>query len=225
MFDDIFRRYKDAGYGPLARALRGVPPNALTLAAFVCGLGAAVAAWGAWYGLAFGLWLVNRGLDGLDGAVARESGRQTDFGGYLDILLDFGVYAAIPIGLALAQPDSPVLLALAALLTSYYLNAGSWMYLSAILEKRALGARARGEATSVTMPPGLVGAVVTWLAYALFLLWPDGIGVTFWVFAALVLVTAGQRLVWAARVLRDPPPPAAERPTRVGPGNGSPQRP
>lgn len=36
---------------------------------------------------------------GIDGLVARVSGQQTDFGGYLDILCDFVVYAAIPIGL------------------------------------------------------------------------------------------------------------------------------
>ncbi len=223
MFDEIFRRYKDGWYRPLVRVLGGVSPNTVTLAACAFGLGAAVAAWASWYGLAFGLWLVNRLLDGLDGAVARERGRQTDFGGYLDILLDFVVYAAIPIGLALTQPTVPVLLALAALLASYYINAGSWMYLSAILEKRAVGARALGTATTVVMPDGLVGAVVTGLMYALFLLWPAGIGLTFWGFAAAVVVTAGQRLVWAARVLRTPAPPLAERPSPAGPTSGSPQ--
>lgn len=226
MFDDLFRRYKDAWYRPLVRVMRGASPNALTVAAFAFGMAAAAAAWAAWYGLAFVLWLINRVIDGLDGAVARESGRQTDFGGYLDILLDFGVYAAIPIGLALSQPIPPVLIALAALLCSYYLNAGSWMYLAAILEKRALGAAARGEMTTVTMPAGLVGAVVTWFTYALFLLWPAGITLTFSVFAGAVLFTAGQRLWWAARMLRAAPKPAQQqRAAPAEPAEGARQRP
>jgi phosphatidylglycerophosphate synthase len=223
MFDELFRRYKDVWYRPVVRMLGGISPNTVTLTACAFGLGAAVAAWATWYGFAFGLWLVNRLLDGLDGAIAREGGRQTDFGGYLDILLDFVVYAAIPIGLALGQPTVEVLLALAGLLGSYYINAGSWMYLSAVLEKRALGARARGEATTVTMPSGLVGAVMSWFAYALFLLWPAGVSLTFSFFAVAVMVTAGQRLVWAARALRTPSPAVMERPSPAGPSNRSPQ--
>jgi phosphatidylglycerophosphate synthase len=103
------------------------------------------------------LWLFNRVLDGLDGMVARFHARQSDFGGYLDIVLDFVVYAAIPVGLYWGNPGATNTAALILLLSSFYVNAASWIYLSAILEKRAAGASARGELTSVTMPNGWWG--------------------------------------------------------------------
>ncbi len=217
MFDALFRKYKDQVLQPLTALAARFSPNMLTVAAFGVGLVCAGAAAAGQLGWAFGLWLCNRLLDGLDGAVARQQQRQTDLGGYLDILLDFVVYAAVPFGLALGQPTPLNLIALAGLLASFYINGASWMYLAAILEKRALGARARGEATTVTMPDGLVGAVATFLFYCAFFLWPAWLAGLFGVMAALVLITAGQRLAWALRHLAEPtPPPDRGRPAATG---------
>ena len=47
--------------------------------------------------------LLNRLIDGLDGAIARQGG-PTPFGGYLDIVCDIAFYAAVPLGFALAAP-------------------------------------------------------------------------------------------------------------------------
>ena len=46
---------------------------------------------------------MSRLFDGLDGAVARAS-TKTDRGGFLDIVLDFAFYGAIPLGFVLADP-------------------------------------------------------------------------------------------------------------------------
>ena len=46
------------------------------------------------YGVALLLILLNRVMDGLDGAVARHAGA-TDFGGYLDIVCDFLFYSGV----------------------------------------------------------------------------------------------------------------------------------
>ena len=54
------------------------------------------------YGLALGVILLNRLLDGLDGAVARHR-RPTAFGGYLDIVCDMVFYAAVAAGLCPRQ--------------------------------------------------------------------------------------------------------------------------
>lgn len=157
----------------------------------------------AWHRTALGLWLLNRLLDGLDGLVAREHGRATAFGGYLDIMADFAVYAAVPIGLYLSRPGSGNALSLIVMLGSFYVNAASWMYLSAILEKRGAGAEARGEVTLVTMPPGLIGGTETILFYAAFLIWPDQMKELFTLMACLVLVGVGQRLWWARSSLSE----------------------
>jgi phosphatidylglycerophosphate synthase len=136
---------------------RRIPPMVVTVAAFVFGLGAAVAAARGANGTGLALWLANRVLDGFDGTLARAQGAQSDIGGYVDIVLDFVIYAAVPLGLVLgAAPPERATLAVSALvmLASFYVNAASWMYLAAILERRGAGAAARGELTTITMRLG-----------------------------------------------------------------------
>ena len=201
MFDHLLRGLKDRLLAPLAMVLRGVPPNALSLLALLLGLAAAVsAARGAW-GIGLALWLANRVTDGLDGTVARLADTQSDFGGYLDILLDFIVYAAVPLGFAIQSSDRLVLLWAVTLEGIFFVNACSWMYLSAVLEKRASGARATGELTTVTMPPALVAGFETVVFFALFYLFPARLPLLFGLMTTLVGINVVQRLVWARRVL------------------------
>jgi phosphatidylglycerophosphate synthase len=201
MFDHLLRGLKDRLLAPLARLCVAVPPDVISLIAFGFGLAAAWAAYrGAWTaGLL--LWLANRITDGLDGAVARLADRQTDFGGYLDIMLDFVVYALIPVGCALGSESRPVWSSAIILEATFFVNAASWMYLSAVLEKRQAGAAARGELTTVTMPPGLIAGFETVVFFSLFYLVPARQALLFSVMAALVAVTIGQRLIWARSAL------------------------
>jgi phosphatidylglycerophosphate synthase len=202
MFDELLRRLKDRLLEPLARrAGPRVSPQLVTLVALAVGLAAALLAARGAYHAALGCWLVNRLLDGFDGALARVHGRQSDWGGYLDIVCDFVVYAAIPIGLAVAAGDQATTLAALALVATFYVNAASWMYLAALLERRGAGARARGERTAVTMPAGLVAGAETVLFYSAFLLVPGQLLRLIGAMTALVIVTIVQRVLWARRVL------------------------
>ncbi|MBA3342956.1 MAG: CDP-alcohol phosphatidyltransferase family protein [Gemmatimonadaceae bacterium] len=203
MLDNLLRPLKDRTLDPLARALGpAVHPNALSMLGLGAGLAAAMLALRGEYPAALGVWILNRFLDGLDGAVARARGRQTDFGGYIDILADFVVYAAIPAAIVLGMPyDEDAYRALVALLGSYYVNAASWMYLAAILERRGRGAGARGDQTTVTMPAGLIGGSETVIAYVVFLMAPGYVASLFAAFAGFVAVTVFQRLAWALRNL------------------------
>lgn len=211
MLDHTLRGYKDRLLRPVAVALGRISPNAVTLLALVIGLTAAVMAARQMYDLGLVLWLVSRVLDGLDGMLARVSRQQTDFGGYLDIVADFAVYAALPIGLFLGRATTELGVSLALLLGSFYINAASWMYLSAILEKRQAGADARGELTTVTMPAGLVGGTETIIFYSAFLIWPGALRWLFPVMAGLVMLGVFQRLWWARRHL------VAFQPHAIGP--------
>ncbi len=201
MLDKVLRPPKERLLQPAAHLTRQINPTLLTLAAFGVGVLAVVAVLTHAPRLALGLWLGNRLLDGLDGSAARFQRKQSDLGGYLDILLDTVIYAALPIALIAADPSPSGYLSLALLLAAYYLNSGSWLYLAALLEKRSQGAGARGEHTSITMPSGLIEGAETVVFYGLVLIWPDQVVVLFSVFAGLVLVTVGQRLAWAARTL------------------------
>lgn len=213
MFDDLFRRYKDDVFAPLTRLAIGISPTRLTLAAVVFGFVAAGLAALGWFGAALVAWLLNRLFDGLDGAVARRRGVASDLGGYLDIVLDFAVYAAVPLGVVVSPgASSDTVLACAVLLASFYVNAASWMMLSAILEKRAQGAAARGEVTTVTMPPGVAGAVVTFAFFTAFLLWPGRFVWLAFALAALCGVSIAQRVTWAVRHLRTDPARSTAQP-------------
>jgi phosphatidylglycerophosphate synthase len=200
VFDRYLRVIKDRWLAPVARILGPrVPPAAITWAAFAAGLGSAGAALDGSMMLGLGLWVVNRVLDGLDGTHARLHRRDSDFGAYLDIVLDFVVYAAIPIALAARAGTAAMWLAGMLLLATFYVNAASWMYLAALLERRQEGAGARGEPT--TVPSGLVGGAETVAFYILFFLWPAQQVRLFGVMAALVLVNVLLRLYWATRHL------------------------
>lgn len=198
MIDKALREPKETLLGPLVQGpIRRIHPITITILAAIIGLAAALAAWQNAYLAALALWVVNRVLDGLDGTVARLTGRQSDLGGYLDIVLDHVVYAAIPLGIALASGSSAGFVALALLLSSFYINGASWMYLAALLEKRAAGAKAHGELTTVTMPAGLIEGAETILFYTIFLLFPGAFTPLALLMAVLVLFTAGQRVAWA----------------------------
>ena len=202
MFDDVLRRLKDRLLAPVAHLLGAhVAPNMVTVIAFVVGMAAACAAARSLTGWSVGLWLANRVLDGFDGTQARVHEMQSDFGGYLDILLDFIVYAAIPLALSVANPT--LAFAGAVLQATFFVNAASWMYLAAVLERRQAGAATTGELTTVTMPPGVVAGTETIILFTLMLAWPAARSTLFWTMSALVGVNVVQRLWWARRHLGD----------------------
>ncbi len=206
MFDDQLRQAKDKWGEPVALRLGRIPPNGVTLAAFGLGVLAVISAAQGAYLWALGFWAINRFMDAFDGLLARMHHQQSDFGGYLDILLDFAIYAALPIALVISAPSEIRYIALAVLLGVFYLNGASWMYLAAILEKRNAkvvhDVAAPRNLTTVVMPAGFVGAVETFLAYCLFLIWPRALEWLYLGFGAMVLFTTGQRLWWAWRTLR-----------------------
>ena len=86
----------------------GITPDGLTLVGFAIGVLALPFLALGWYLAALVVILLNRLLDGLDGALARRRGL-TDAGGFLDISLDFLFYALVPFGFILAAPQQNAL--------------------------------------------------------------------------------------------------------------------
>lgn len=196
MKDAVLREQKDRVLEPLARSFfRSVSPNLISFIALVPGLLSAAAIIQGELGWGIGFWLLNRVLDGLDGVVARIHDKQSDFGGYLDLLLDYVVYLAIPIAFVIAARTPGHFWTLIALLAAYQINSLSWTLLSSLLEKRQAAAVER--LTSIEMPAGLIEGAETVVFYTLFFLLPAYIPWLFGVMAALVVVTAIQRVWWA----------------------------
>ncbi|HEV2752943.1 MAG TPA: CDP-alcohol phosphatidyltransferase family protein [Solirubrobacteraceae bacterium] len=183
----------DHGAGSLD--VRGVSPGAVTGAGLGVGVGACVAAALSVWPLALALWLLNRTLDGLDGALARRRG-PTDLGGLLDFVADFVVYGGFVVGVAIAIPDARV--ACSALLAAYLLNNVALLSFASLVEKRRL---AYGDERSLRFTPGLAEGTETVLAYAAFCVIPAESDIVAWAFTGMVLMTVVQRLVVARRVL------------------------
>lgn len=179
----------------------GVRPGAVTAGGWLVGVGACVAAaTGQWYP-ALALWLANRLLDGLDGPVARATG-PTDAGGFLDIVADFSIYAGFVVAVAIAEPAAR--LACGALLLAYYVSGTAFLALSSLLERRGQTAT-RPDRRSLRFVGGLAEGAETIVVYVLFCLLPYHAAAIAWVFAAVVAVTAVQRVVMGVRLLRDTP--------------------
>lgn len=193
MLDPLLRRWIGP---PLDRAGawlagRGITANAVSVTGLAVGLGAVPLLAFGHYGVALLMILLNRLLDGLDGAVARH-GRPTALGGYLDIVCDMTFYAAVPLGFALAQPDNAVWAAL--LLASFVCTCASFL-------GRAVLAAGRGERDPGTRgrksffhSAGLIEGTETILAFVLFCLLPGMFPWLAGAVAALCFWTAAARV-------------------------------
>jgi len=202
MLDGPLRPVKDRLLAPMTRGpLAAVPPLALSMLALAAAIGAAVAAWQQLAIVAVALWLLSRLADGLDGPVARHQGTATDRGGLVDIVFDTVGYAIIPIGVAAGIDTRAVWITVAVLLATFYVNAVSWTYLAALLEKRTAGAAATGATTSTIMPRGLVEGTETIVFFTVALAWSSGAVATLAVMAGAVTVTIVERMWWARKVL------------------------
>jgi phosphatidylglycerophosphate synthase len=180
-------------------AAHGVSANAVTVAGFAIGLAAAAAiAWQA-YLLGLALLLLNRLLDGLDGAVARRRGL-TDLGGFLDIVLDFLIYSAVPFAFALADPAANALAA-AFLIFSFVGTGSSFLAYAIMAAKRGVATELRGR-KSLYYLGGLTEGTETILAFVLACLWPALFPWIALIFGLLCWLTTATRIAVAWQTLR-----------------------
>jgi phosphatidylglycerophosphate synthase len=197
MFDQGLRRFKDRCLQRALPHMTCFSPNQWTLISLVVGLCSIAAVFMQLLLLGLLLFLANRALDGIDGAVARATHQQTDFGGYLDLMADFVVYAGLPLAFLFAQPSLALATATSVLLAVFYLNAASWMLLAALLDKRTTITH-----TTFHMPVGLIEGFETLVFYTLFFIFPQHLVALFYLMAALTSIGIVQRAHWAFLNLR-----------------------
>lgn len=171
----------------------GVGADALTLAGFAVGMAAAlsIALQAYWAGLV--MLLLSRLMDGLDGAVARET-TPTDRGGFLDITLDFLFYASIPLAFAFANPAQNALPA-AVLLATFIGTASSFLAFAIVAEKNRMASTALPD-KSFYFLGGLTEATETIAALSAMCLWPEAFPQIAYGFAVLCAVTIAMRIGW-----------------------------
>ena len=203
MFDISLRQMKDRIAAPLCYCVpESVSPLHITAIAFISGLLACLTATdvtlGRW---SLSFWCMNRALDGLDGALARDRHLTTELGGFLDLLGDFIVYSLLPIAIMLGQePDLSVevnWVSVAILEASFHINNFVLFYISAVAAKGE-----EKELTSVTMRPALIEGFESGLLFTAMLLWPQYIDFWCWAMSAAVGIGICQRVLWVVQALQ-----------------------
>lgn len=212
MLDAPARRVLDRPLSEVARLLDHplVSPNRLTMLGLATGLTSAACAAAQLWSWALGLWLFSRVMDGLDGPLARrrataehadpETSSGSEAGGFLDITADFTVYGATVIGVAIGatqQYDADWLPFLLVLL-AYYLNGTAFLAFSSIAERTG---RQREDGRSLSFLGGLAEGTETIVVHALWLIMPAHAGIIATVWAAVVGISAAQRIVAGFRDL------------------------
>jgi phosphatidylglycerophosphate synthase len=196
MLDGFLKPKIDPALDALAKfaARRRISANAITLAGCGLGLLAAFCVAKAYFWLAIALIGISRIADGLDGAVARRAGT-TDFGGYLDIVLDFLFYGAIPLGFVALDPQANGLPG-AVLLLSFYFNGASFLAFAILAERKGFETKVRGT-KSLFFTTGLAEASETIAVFIAMCVWPQWFDALAYGFAAVCFYTAIARIVLA----------------------------
>ncbi len=212
MLDATARRVLERPLSELARLVDRpcVRPNRLTLLGLVTGLASAATAAGQLWWWALGLWWFSRAMDGLDGPLARrrraaahgntETSHGSEAGGFLDITADFVVYGATVVGVAIgatSQYDADWLPFLLVLL-AYYLNGTAFLAFSSVAERTG---RQREDGRSLSFHGGLAEGTETIVVHSVWLVVPAHAGMVASVWAAVVGVSAAQRIVAGFRDL------------------------
>jgi phosphatidylglycerophosphate synthase len=171
---------------------RGVTADQATLAGFGFGMLAAIM-------IALGLTtaailaiLLNRALDGVDGALARIT-NTTERGAFLDISLDFVFYAAVPLAFAALAPAENAMAA-AVLLAAFVATGTSFLAFAVMAEKRGLKSTAY-PSKSFYYLGGLTEGTETIACFLAMCWWPQHFATIAVVYAVLCAVTSLTRLV------------------------------
>ena len=198
MIDNSFRALLPGYVGPLLRLYDrlGLSPDGVSLLGFL-GAGLACALILAdWPLAAIAAWWIGRLFDGTDGIYARETGRSSSFGAYLDIVLDMAAYSLVVLAFAQVHP---------ALLDRWLLIL--FLYVLCIASALALGMQERvrdvepRDDRGLRLGAGLAEGGETGIAYTLFLLFPAHLGWLTGIWIAVLALTVVARTLLARRTL------------------------
>lgn len=199
MIDNAFRAILPRFARPLLGLYGhlGWTPNHVTVLALVIALFASAAVAFHFWWLAFVLWWLSRLADGTDGLYARESGQASDFGAYLDMLLDMAAYGAMVLGFAIAVPELQA--RWMAMLFLYILCITSALSLGMQEANRAIVPR---DNRGLRLGAGLAEGGETGIAYSVFLLVPAYLEASTTIWIGILIITVVARTLLAFRMLR-----------------------
>lgn len=199
MIDNFCRHVLERSTEGLPRFFQtfGVRPNHLTCLGGIFALCSAISIANGLLWPALLIWWLGRFFDGCDGILARATGQQSEFGAYLDIVLDMAAYSVMILGFAWFAPEF-----------TWRWLAIVFLYVLCITSALALG---QGEARvgkdardnrSLRLGAGLAEAGETGIAYSLFLLFPQWLSTSSAIWLVVLVVTVVSRTWLAYRILR-----------------------
>lgn len=174
----------------------------VTWIGFVMGGVACGFAYGQTYHLALIFLLLNRLCDGLDGAVARARGETSDFGGYLDIVLDFFIYAGFPMAMAFGLGTIEAAMAALYVLFAIVTTGVSFLAYAIIATKRELDDKAHHGEKSFFFSHGLMEGTETILFMVMLCVLPHYFVTICVVFGTLCLLTTALRITMAYKAFK-----------------------
>lgn len=177
-----------------------VKPDQVTIVGFGFGLVSFIFLWLGWYKLGLVFILVNRVMDGLDGALARIT-EKTDAGGFLDICLDFIFYSLVIVGFALSNPQINGLPA--SVLIFSYIGTGSSFLAFAVMAQKYNLKSVKYPHKSIYYIGGLTEGTETIILLVLICLFPAKFPILAYGFAFLCFITTTTRIVAGYTTLKE----------------------
>jgi len=179
---------------------RAITADQLTVAGFLIGLLAVpLLTLEYWYAALTAI-ILNRILDGLDGALARYANQSSSAGGYLDITLDFLFYAAIPFGFILANPEQNAIAG--SLLLTTFIGTGSSFLAFAIAAEKFDIEKPQFKYKSFYYLNGLTEGTETIALFVAFCIWPQHFAPLAILFAIACMITIFTRIHGGYHTLR-----------------------
>lgn len=175
-------------------------PDHITIAGFVLGVFAFFALWMNLYKTALCLIVLNRLMDGLDGALARQT-KTTDAGGFLDICFDFIFYSGVVAGFGLADPQHNATAAII-LILSFAGTGSSFLGFAVMAEKHKLKNLVYPNKAMYYIG-GLTEGTETIIFFVVICIFPGIFPAAAGIYAFLCLITTLTRIVSGYAILKE----------------------
>ncbi|MBQ4833802.1 CDP-alcohol phosphatidyltransferase family protein [Pseudoalteromonas sp. MMG010] len=179
---------------------RNITADKVTLVGFLVGVLAVPLLAFELYHAALLVIILNRILDGLDGALARYANQSSSAGGFLDITLDFLFYAAIPLGFILANPQHNAIAG--AILLATFIGTGSSFLAFAIAAEKFKLDKPQFNYKSFYYLNGLAEGTETIALFIAFCIWPEHFVLLASIFSVICALTIFTRIYGGYHTLK-----------------------
>jgi phosphatidylglycerophosphate synthase len=196
MIDNYFRKILPSYLGLLIKffLILKITPNQISFLAFLVAVLSAALVYSDFLLLAALVWWISRLLDACDGIFARSTNQASNFGAFLDVQLDMAAYSLMIIAFYFRFPEFSFQWIL--MLFCYVLCISGALGLGAFGTKLKMPDQSE---RNLRLAAGLAEAGETGIAYTVFLLLPQYLSLTTWVWVTILLITIVARmgLAWS----------------------------